>query len=132
MDGDVRINPYLAGNFAPVRSEDDFDPGAKYHVPANTPYTRYFIAQFLQYQFHRALCRASGYSGPLHRCSIYGNKVAGERLTALLRLGASRPWQEALAQLTGETELSASALLDYYAPLHEWLKQQNRGEQCGW
>jgi peptidyl-dipeptidase A len=115
-----------------ARSEDDFDPGAKYHVPANTPYTRYFIAQFLQYQFHRALCRIAGYSGPLHRCSIYGNKAAGERLTALLRLGASRPWQEALAQLTGETELSASALLDYYAPLYEWLKQQNRGEQCGW
>jgi peptidyl-dipeptidase A len=115
-----------------VRGEDDFDPGAKYHVPANTPYTRYFIAQFLQYQFHRALCRAAGFSGPLHRCSIYGNKVAGERLTGLLRLGASRPWQEALAQLTAETELSASALLDYYAPLHEWLEQQNRGEQCGW
>lgn len=34
MDGDVRINPYLAGNFAPVRSEDDFDLVVKGEIPA--------------------------------------------------------------------------------------------------
>jgi peptidyl-dipeptidase A len=121
------------GVAAPLpRSEADFDPGAKYHVPANTPYTRYFIAHLLQYQFHRALCKLAGHTGPLHRCSIYGNAAAGERLIAMLRLGASRPWQEALATLTGERAIDATALLDYYAPLHQWLEQQNRGEACGW
>ena len=115
-----------------TRGEDFFDPGAKYHIPANVPYTRYFIARILQYQFHRALCRAAGHSGPLHRCSIYGSKPAGERLMQMLRLGASRPWPEALAVLSGETSMDASAIIDYYAPLMAWLQTQNRGQTCGW
>src|SRR6266513_2984597 len=94
---------------APVpRSEADFDPGAKYHVPANVPYLRYFIAQILQYQFHRALCKAADFKGPLHECSIYGNKAAGEKLRAMLALGASKPWQEAMRTLSGETAMDAT------------------------
>jgi peptidyl-dipeptidase A len=121
------------GVSAPLpRSESDFDPGAKYHIPGNVPYIRYFIARILQYQFHRGLCRAAGFSGPLHRCSIYGNKTAGERLKGMLALGASRPWPEALRVLTGETKMDATAIIDYYRPLTEWLKQQNKGEVCGW
>ena len=121
------------GVAAPVaRDEQDFDPGAKYHVPANVPYTRYFLARILQYQFHRALCKVSGHVGPLYTCSIYGNRAAGDRLKQMLSLGASRPWREALAMLSGETEMDATALLDYYAPLTAWLKTQNQGEQCGW
>ena len=85
------------------RTEADFDPGAKYHVPANTPYTRYFLAYILQFQFHRALCKEAGFTGPLHRCSIYGNKQAGTRLAKMLAMGTSRPWPEALAALSGET-----------------------------
>jgi peptidyl-dipeptidase A len=115
-----------------ARSEADFDPGAKYHVPANTPYTRYFLAHILQFQFHRALCQAAGFDGPLHRCSIYGNGAAGAKLRAMLEAGASRPWPETLAQLTGSRDIDATAILDYYAPLRTWLAEQNRGKTCGW
>jgi peptidyl-dipeptidase A len=118
---------------APVpRIEEDFDPGAKYHIPANVPYTRYFLARILQFQFHRGLCRAAGYQGPLHQCSIYGNKEAGRRLQAMLVMGASRPWPDALDALTGQREMDASGLLEYFEPLRTWLKQQNAGRKCGW
>jgi peptidyl-dipeptidase A len=115
-----------------ARSEADFDPGAKYHVPANVPYTRYFLAHILQFQFHRALARAAGCREPLHRCSIHGNKEAGQRLQAMLELGASRPWPEALAALTGERQMDASAIRDYFAPLQKWLDEQNQGQPVGW
>ena len=115
-----------------ARAVTDFDPGAKYHVPSNTPYLRYFLSTILQFQFHRALCKASGWSGPLHECSIYGNPGAGTKLAAMLALGASEPWPDALEALTGQRELDATAILDYFAPLHAWLKQQNEGQTCGW
>ena len=115
-----------------ARSEEDFDPGAKYHVPANTPYMRYFLAHILQYQFHRALCAAAGQEGPLHRCTIYGNTDAGESLLDMLAMGASRPWPDALEAVTGEREIDATAILDYFAPLADWLEDQNRGRRCGW
>ncbi|HEX8908404.1 MAG TPA: M2 family metallopeptidase [Anaeromyxobacteraceae bacterium] len=114
------------------RSEADFDPGAKYHVPGNVPYTRYFLARIYQFQFHRALCQVAGQKGPLHACSIYGSKAAGKRLHDMLALGASRPWPEAMYVLTGQRQADASAILDYFAPLQRWLAQQNRGRKCGW
>jgi peptidyl-dipeptidase A len=118
---------------APVaRTEADFDPGAKYHVPANVPYLRYFLARIYQFQFHRALCRAAGFSGPLHACSIYRSKTAGERLAAMMSLGASRPWQDAMETLTGTRKADASAILEYFAPLRAWLERQNAGRACGW
>jgi peptidyl-dipeptidase A len=114
------------------RTEKDFDPGAKYHVPANVPYTRYFLADVLQFQFHRALCREAGYKGPLHRCSIYNNKTAGERLRKMLEIGQSRPWPDALYELTGERQMDAGAILEYFAPLQKWLDEQNKGQKTGW
>ena len=114
------------------RSEADFDPGAKYHIPGNTPYTRYFLAAILQFQFHRALCDAAGFEGPLHRCSIYDSTEAGAKLNAMLEMGASRPWPEALEVITGQRELDATAILDYFAPLKVWLDEQNAGRTCGW
>lgn len=114
------------------RSEADFDPGAKYHVPGNTPYTRYFLAHIYQFQFHRALCKAAGHEGPLHTCSIHGSKAAGDKLQAMLKMGSSKPWQEAMMAITGESQADASALLDYFKPLHAYLKEQNKGQQCGW
>jgi peptidyl-dipeptidase A len=114
------------------RSEADFDPGAKYHVPSGTPYVRYFLARIYQFQFHRALCKAAGHQGPLHTCSIYGNKEAGEKLRALLAMGASRPWPEVLKAMSGETQGDAGALLEYFAPLRKWLTEQVKGETCGW
>jgi len=121
------------GVIAPVaRTEEDFDPGAKYHVPANTPYTRYFLAQILQFQFHRALCDTAGFEGELHRCSIYGNDAAGAKLRAMLEMGLSRPWPEALQAITGTREMDAGALLDYFAPLTRWLDEQNEDRTCGW
>ena len=114
------------------RSEADFDPAAKYHVAANVSYARYFLADILQFQFHRALCRIAGETGPLNRCSIYGNKEAGRRLDAMLKLGLSRPWPEALEALTGEKRMDATAIRDYFAPLQKWLDQQNQGVPVGW
>jgi peptidyl-dipeptidase A len=107
------------------RSESDFDAGAKYHVAGNVPYARYFLAHILQFQFHRALCREAGVKGPLNRCSIYGNKQAGEKLKAMLAMGQSRPWPDALKALTGEDQMDATAILDYFAPLKKWLDEQN-------
>jgi peptidyl-dipeptidase A len=121
------------GVTAPLpRTESDFDPGAKYHVPANSPYTKYFLAHILQFQFHRALCKAAGFTGPLHRCSIYGNKDAGAKLAGMLELGSSRPWPEALAALSGESKMDATAIIDYFAPLKAWLDAQNGSAKIGW
>ena len=119
---------------APVtaRGEDFFDAGAKYHVPGNTPYTRYFLSHILQFQFYKALCDASGYKGPLHECSFYGNKAAGAKYQAMLSKGASQPWQQTLKELTGSEKMDASAVLEYFSPLQAWLKQQNEGKTCGW
>ena len=115
-----------------VRSEANFDPGAKFHIPGNTPYTRYFLSHVMQFQFHKALCDAAGYTGPLHRCSIYGNEQAGDKLGQMLALGASQPWPEAMQALTGQREMDATAIIDYFAPLMAWLEEQNQGRQCGW
>lgn len=114
------------------RAASDFDPGAKYHVAANVPYMRYFLAAVLQFQFHKALCAKAGYHGPLYECSIYGNKDAGAAYMKMLSLGASKPWQDALSELTGTREMDASPILEYFAPLQGWLAEQNKGQQCGW
>jgi peptidyl-dipeptidase A len=114
------------------RSEADFDAGAKYHIPGNTPYTRYFLSFIMQFQFHKALCEAAGHEGPLNECSIYGNKVAGKKLGDMLAMGQSRPWPDAMEAMTGQREMDASAIIDYFAPLNAWLKKQNEGRQCGW
>ncbi|HKT50173.1 MAG TPA: M2 family metallopeptidase [Candidatus Angelobacter sp.] len=114
------------------RSEADFDPGAKYHIASNTPYARYFLARILQFQFHRALCEAAGEKGPLHRCSIYKSKAAGERLNKMLSMGKSKPWPDALEAISGQRQMDATAILDYFAPLKKWLDEQNKGEKLGW
>jgi peptidyl-dipeptidase A len=114
------------------RSEADFDPGAKYHIASNTPYVRYFMARILQFQFHRALCQAAGIQGPLHRCSIYKNKAAGERLNKMLSMGKSKQWPDALEAISGQRQMDATAILDYFAPLKKWLDEQNQGEKPGW
>ncbi len=114
------------------RNEGHFDPGAKYHIPGNTPYSRYFLAHILQFQFHRSLCEIAGNTEPLHRCTIAGNTDAGARLDELLKMGSSRPWPDALEKMTGERDMDASAIIDYFAPLKTWLDQQNQGRECGW
>jgi peptidyl-dipeptidase A len=115
-----------------ARGDEFFDPGAKYHVPDNTPYTRYFLAHILQFQFHRALSKTAGCTTPLHRCSIYESKQAGQRLNAMLTMGVSKPWPDALAALTDSNEMDASAILDYFAPLQTWLQEQTKGQPIGW
>ena len=114
------------------RTAADFDPGAKYHVAANVPYMRYFLADVLQFQFHRALCKKAGFTGPLHECSIYNNKAAGEAYWKMLSHGADEPWQDILFELTGQREMDATAILEYFAPLKTWLEEQNKGQKCGW
>ncbi len=114
------------------RPANAFDAGAKYHVPGNTPYTRYFLARILQFQFYKAACDISGWKGPLHRCSFYGNKEVGTRLNAMLEMGASKPWPDALEAFTGNREMSGKAMIEYFAPLMKWLKQQNKGQKKGW
>lgn len=122
------------GIVPPVERDDAtaFDPGAKYHVPGNTPYTRYFLARLLQFQFYKAACEQAGWTGPLHRCSFYGNKQVGEKLNAMLAMGASKPWPDALQAFTGSREMSGDAMVAYFQPLMVWLKEQNKGRSCGW
>ena len=127
-----KLREELQGVSAPeTRDETHFDAGAKYHVPGNTPYLRYFIARILQFQFHKALCDAAGHQGPLHECSIYQSKAAGEKLAAMLSKGASQPWQKTLEEMTGSPKMSAAAMLEYYAPLKAFLDEQNQGKICG-
>jgi len=114
------------------RPANAFDPGGKYHVPGNTPYTRYFLARILQFQFYKAACDTAGWKGPLHRCSFYGNKEVGKNLNAMLELGASKPWPDALEAFTGTREMSGKAMIEYFAPLMKWLKAQNKGAKKGW
>jgi len=115
-----------------ARSEADFDPGAKYHVASNTPYMRYFLAYILEFQLYRAMCKEAGYTGPLHQCTFYQSKAAGAKLNKMLEMGASKPWPDELEVLTGQREMDASAILDYFAPLKKWLDEQNKGMKVGW
>jgi peptidyl-dipeptidase A len=117
---------------ASPRGEDLFDPGAKYHVPGSVPYTRYFLATILQFQFHRSLAKTAGCTTPIHRCSIYDSKAAGDRLNAMMKMGVSRPWPDALEALTGQRQMDATAIRDYFAPLQKWLDEQNKGKPVGW
>ena len=127
-----KLREKYQGVSAPIgRDADAFDPGAKYHVPANTPYSRYFLAHIQQFEFHRALCEIAGDKGPIHRCSIYNNKEAGSKLNQMLEMGSSKPWQQAYTVVTGSEQMDATAILDYFAPLHTWLKEKNKGQQCG-
>ena len=114
------------------RGADTFDPGAKYHIPGNTPYARYFLARILQFQFHKAACDMAGWKGPLHRCSIYGNKKVGAKFNKMMEMGASRPWPEALQAFTGTREMDGRAMIAYFQPLMAWLQTQNKGKPCGW
>ncbi|MBW3564232.1 MAG: M2 family metallopeptidase [Acidobacteria bacterium] len=114
------------------RPANAFDPGAKYHIPGNTPYTRYFLARILQFQFHRSMCEIAGHEGPLNKCTIYGNKEVGRRLDEMLAMGSSRPWPDALEALTGQRDIDATAIVDYFRPLLSWLDEQNEGVSCGW
>ncbi|MEA1013371.1 M2 family metallopeptidase [Sphingosinicella sp. LY1275] len=128
---DLRLQ--YQGIVPPVaRTEANFDPGAKFHIPGNTPYTRYFLARVLQFQFYKAACDQAGWKGPLHRCSFYGNKEVGAKLNAMLEMGASKPWPDALQAFTGSREMSGAAMVEYFRPLSAWLQQQNKGKQCGW
>ena len=114
------------------RSEADFDPGAKYHVPGNVSYTRYFLARILQFQFLEALCDTAGHTGPLHECSFYNSKEAGAKFNAMLEAGSSQPWQDTLERLTGTREMDGTAIINYFQPLMTWLQEQNADRQCGW
>jgi peptidyl-dipeptidase A len=134
-EGWWKLREHYQGIFPPVaRSEKDFDPGAKYHIAANVPYMRYFLADILQFQFFRAMCQEAGQTGPLHRCSFYNDKKAGAKFAAMLELGQSKPWPEALKILTGQDHMDASAIMDYFAPLKKWLDEQNAaaGVTPGW
>jgi peptidyl-dipeptidase A len=115
-----------------ARDESSFDPGAKYHIPGNTPYLRYFLSFVLQFQLHKSMCESAGHTGPLHECSIYGSEEAGAKLRALLEKGSTQPWQDTMEQATGTRQMDASALLEYFAPLDAWLKEQNKDKTCGW
>ena len=143
FSGDIRPENYTEawhdlklqyqGITPPVdRPADAFDPGAKYHIPGNTPYSRYFLARILQFQFYKAACDAAGWKGPLHRCSFYGNEKVGAKLNAMLEMGASKPWPDALEAFTGKREMDGSAMISYFAPLMDWLKEENKGKSCGW
>ena len=128
-----KLREYYQGiNTSTKRSEDYFDPGAKYHIPGNTPYTRYYLARIMQYQFHEALCNEIEFDGLLHECSIYGSEKAGDKIISTMAMGESLPWQDAFENLTGSRKLSGKSILNYYAPLKDWLDEQNKNRTCGW
>ena len=132
-DGWWKLREYYQGISPPSdRSEEYFDPGAKYHIPGNTPYTRYYLAGIMQYQFHESLCKGMGFNGPLHECSIYANDYAGDKIISTMAMGQSVPWQDAFENLTGTRALSGKAIVNYYKPLKEWLDIQNQDRVCGW
>jgi peptidyl-dipeptidase A len=127
------LRRHYQGIAPPVpRTEQDFDPGAKYHIPGNTPYTRYFLSFIIQFQFQKALCDAAGFKGPLHECSIFGSLEAGRRFGEMLAKGSSQPWQDTFYELTGTRQMDASAIVEYFEPLRGWLKRENKGQKCGW
>lgn len=126
------INQYQGLSAPGVRPSNAFDPGGKYHVAASVPYTRYFLADILQFQFQRAACQQANWQGPLHRCSVYGERAVGEKLNQMLEMGQSKPWPDALQAFTGQREMDATAIIDYFAPLNAWLIEQNAGQKCGW
>ncbi len=129
----VALREQYQGITPPVsRPDDAFDPGAKYHIPGNTPYLRYFLSFVMQFQFHKAACDQAGWEGPLHRCSIYNNKEVGENFNAMLEMGASKPWPDALEAFTGTREMDGSAITEYFAPLITYLEEENEGRTCGW
>jgi peptidyl-dipeptidase A len=129
----TRLRTDYQGIVPPVeRPAGAFDAGAKYHIPASVPYTRYFLARILQFQFYKAACDQAGWTGPLHRCSFYGNKQVGQRLNAMLEMGASKPWPDALEAFTGSRQMSGQAMVEYFAPLKAWLDKQNAGKTQGW
>ena len=128
----VAVRVLVTKSPAVARSESDFDPGAKYHIPANVPYARYFLSTFLQFQFLQALCDESGYEGPLHECSFYGSKEAGAKFDAMLMAGQSEPWQDTMEKLTGTRQMDGGAIIEYFQPLMKWLQEQNASRQCGW
>ncbi len=143
FDGSIPTGGYQAGwdklrleyqGIVPpvTRDETRFDPGAKYHIPNNTPYARYFLARVLQFQFYKAACDQAGWKGPLHRCSFFGNKEVGARLNKMLEMGASKPWPDALEAFTGSRVMSGKAMAEYFAPLKAWLDKQNKGQPKGW
>ena len=128
-----RLREYYQGiSTSTERSEEYFDPGAKYHIPGNTPYTRYYLARIMQYQFHEALCNEIEFDGLLHECSIYGSEKAGDKIISTMAMGESLPWQDAFENLTGSRKLSGKSILNYYAPLKDWLDEQNKNRTCGW
>ena len=128
-----KLREYYQGiSTSTERSEDYFDPGAKYHIPGNTPYTRYYLARIMQYQFHEALCNEIEFDGLLHECSIYGSEKAGDKIISTMAMGESLPWQDAFENLTGSRKLSGKSILNYYAPLKDWLDEQNKNRTCGW
>jgi len=132
-DGWWELREKYQGLRPPVeRDADAFDPGAKYHIPGNTPYMRYFLAHILQFQFHKAACDIAGEEGPLHRCSVYDNKDVGTRFNAMMKMGQSKPWPDALEAFTGTRDMDGSAILEYFAPLMTFLEEENKGKTCGW
>ena len=132
-DGWWELREKYQGLKAPSdRPADAFDPGAKYHIPGNTPYMRYFLAHILQFQFHKAACDQAGFEGPLHRCSVYGNKDVGEKFNAMMEMGASKPWPDALEAFTGTRDMDGSAILEYFAPVMSYLQEENKDRSCGW
>ena len=115
-----------------ARDETMFDPGAKYHIANNVPYLRYFLSYVLQFQFYEAACQQAGWEGPLHRCTVYGNREVGARFNQMLEMGASRPWPDALEAFTGTRQMDGGAMARYFQPLMTYMQEQNEDEECGW
>ncbi|KAH9396896.1 hypothetical protein TYRP_003196 [Tyrophagus putrescentiae] len=118
------------------RNERDFDPGAKYHIPAGVEYVRYFASHVLQFQFYERMCKtvAGITEQNLYTCDFDGNKEAGAALMAMLAQGSSRSWPDILESFIGSRTMSLGSLNKYFKPLNDYLDKfiADKGIKVGW
>ncbi|NWI33356.1 ACE2 enzyme, partial [Sula dactylatra] len=123
----------IVGVVEPVPHDETYcDPAVLFHVANDYSFIRYYTRTIYQFQFQEALCKAANHTGPLHTCDITNSKAAGQKLRQLLEFGRSKPWTQALENVTTDKHMNAMPLLHYFEPLYKWLQKNNSGRYIGW
>ncbi|KAG9486097.1 hypothetical protein GDO78_008918, partial [Eleutherodactylus coqui] len=125
----------MVGVVEPVGHDESYcDPAALFHVANDYSFIRYYTRTIYQFQFQDALCKIANRSNPLYSCDITNSTAAGDKLRSMLELGNSKPWTEALKSITGGTKIDVQPLLNYFEPLHTWLRNNNtaKNRTVGW
>ena len=113
------------------RGEESCDGCTKTHVnDAPAYYYNYALATVMKYQLHSHICRDILKADP-HACTYYGHKEVGEFLRGLMSAGATRDWRELWKEKLG-SDLSTKPMMDYFSPLMDTLRKENKGRTCAW